>query len=430
MSEALTQPGFWAGLLGRLTGRQRLDPGQKVYPFEAHASAAGSAVTAEGSLKLSAVWGCVSLNSAITSSLPLHLRTPDKKLAVDEPLYRLLHDAPNADMTSSEWLETQSASLDLWGNGYSEIAREGSRIVALTPLAPDRVVVKRREDGRLRYLLKVGNREREIDEDDILHLRGFTLDGLIGLSPVQFAAETMGGLMDANRAATADWRNGMRVGMVVSTPPLTADQRISFKARLQELAGPDRTGENLLLEKPFEIVDPKGIRINPIDAQLLESRYFGIEEICRAFRVPPQLIGHTDKASSWASSLENTNLGYLMYGLRPRLVRIEQQLSRKLLSPEQRQKLRPKFAIEGLLRADSAGRAALFTSALQNGWMTRNEVREMEDLPRIEGGDTLTVQTNLAPIDQLGKAPAAAEAARTALMDWLRSESQETTHAP
>lgn len=427
---ALTDPGFWAGLLGRLTGRQRLEPGQKAYPFEGHASAAGSTVTAEGSLKLSAVWGCVSLNSAITSSLPLHLRTADKKLADKEPLYRLLHDAPNADMTSSEWLETQSASLDLWGNGYSEITRDGSRIVALTPIAPDRVVVKRREDGRLRYLVKSGRGERELDEDAVLHLRGFTLDGLIGLSPVQYAAETMGGLLDANRAATAEWRNGMRAGSVIATPTLTDDQRDTFRKSLSRYKGPDASGDFLLLEKPFEIVDAKGIRINPADAQLLESRYFGIEEICRAFRVPPQLIGHTDKASSWASSLENTNLGYLMYGLRPRLVRIEQQISRKLLTPQQRQTLRPKFAIEGLLRADSAGRAALFASALQNGWMTRNEVREMEDLPRVDGGDTLTVQTNLAPIDQLGKAPAPADAARNALMDWLRSESQEKPHAP
>jgi HK97 family phage portal protein len=143
--------------------------------------------------------------------------------------------------------------------------------------------------------------------------------------------------------------------------------------------------------------------MNPQDAQLLESRYFGVEEICRTFKTPPQLIYHMDKASSWASSLEQMNLGYLTYSLRPTLVRIEQTVARKLLSVEDRAKYKPKFSVEGLLRADSAGRANFYSTLLQNGVMTRNEVRGLEDLPEHANADQLTVQLNLTPIDQLGK---------------------------
>lgn len=156
----------------------------------------------------------------------------------------------------------------------------------------------------------------------------------------------------------------------------------------------------MVLEAGMDIVS--SLRINPKDAQLLESRYFGIEEICRTFGVPPQLIYHTDKASSWASSLEGMNSGFLMYSLRSVLVRIEQAIVKKLINVSERDLYKPRFAVEGLLRADSQGRANFYNSALQNGWMTRNEVRALEDLPPLDGGDVLTVQLNLTPLDKLG----------------------------
>ena len=146
-----------------------------------------------------------------------------------------------------------------------------------------------------------------------------------------------------------------------------------------------------------------GASINPQDAQLLESRYFGIEEICRAFGVPPQLIHSTDKSSSWASSAEQINQNFLTYSLGPTLKRIEQTIARKLLSPEEREEYYPIFSVEGLLRADSAGRASFYTALLQNGVMTRNEVRALENLPSIDGADQLTVQLNLTSIDKVGK---------------------------
>ena len=144
------------------------------------------------------------------------------------------------------------------------------------------------------------------------------------------------------------------------------------------------------------------VRINPVDAQLLESRYFGIEEICRAFSTPPPLIGHTNKASSWASSMESINMGFLTYAVNPMLVRYEQTITRKLLNPAERSIYRPKFSVEGLLRADSAARAAFYNQMLQNVVMSRNEVRRLENLPPVDGGDVLTVQVNMTTLDKVG----------------------------
>lgn len=158
----------------------------------------------------------------------------------------------------------------------------------------------------------------------------------------------------------------------------------------------------MLLEAGIKASGASQLRINPKDAQMLESKYFGIEEICRAFGVPPQLIGHTDKASSWASSLEGMNQGFLDYSLRPTLVRVEQTISRKLLTPAERAIYRPKFSVEGLLRANSADRANFYNLMVQNGIMSRNDVRRLEDLPPVAGGDTLTVQLNMTRLQDLG----------------------------
>ncbi|MEJ7746066.1 MAG: phage portal protein [Luteimonas sp.] len=408
-SAGLADTGFWDRLWSRVSGRPRLSEGERAHPFDVHTTPSGSGVSAESALRLSAVWGCVGLRSATVSSLPLHVRDNQKRLVKDEPLYRLLHDAPNADMTSSEWLEMQIASVDLWGNGYSMIEREGKRIVSLIPLAPDRVTMRRRSDGHLVYELQKKGSTEEISADDILHFKGFTLDGLIGLSPIQYAAETMGGLMDANLAASREWRNGLKVGGFLKTgaQTLTVDQRDRLRTSLGNFGLAENAGKWMVLEAGLEPASSQGIRMNPHDAQLLESRYFGIEEICRAFRVPPPLIGHTDKASSWASSLDGLNRGFLTYSLRPTLVRMEQAMRRKLMTPEERQRFEIRFAFEGMLRADVAARASFYSTMLQNGVFSRNYVRGLEELPDVEGGDELTVQLNLTPLDQLGDGNAA-----------------------
>lgn len=393
--------------IGSLLGKNRLEKGQTTSPFISTTTASGSVISANTALKLSAVWACVRLRSQTIASLPLHLYDDSKQIAANHPLYRILHDSPNADMTASEFWEAMVASLDLWGNAYAYIIRsEKSRhIIALDVLNPELMQLSRTKEGEVRYIYTENGKQSVFYDDEILHIKGFTLDGLVGLSPIKYQSQVMGFQMDANNAANHEFKNNLKAGgfLKTSQTTLTQEQRERLRLSLSEFGKPENAGKFMVLEAGMDVAGSSQVRVNPQDAQLLESRYFGIEEICRTFGVPPQLVYHTDKASSWASSLENMNLGFLMYSLRPTLVRIEQTIVKKLLSAEERQKYKPRFSVEGLLRADSTGRASFYTSALQNGWLTRNEVRELEDLPPMNGGDELTVQLNLTPLKDLGK---------------------------
>lgn len=388
---------------GGLFRRPRLDRGATVYPFDQQTTPMGGTVSVETALKLSAVWACVKLRGETISTLPLHLYDRDHRLAAELPLYALLHDAPNADMAASEFWQMIAASLDLWGNAYALIVRAGGRVVALDPLDPQAMRVARDDRGAIVYRYDKRGYDSAYSEDEILHLRGFTLDGLTGLSPIQYAAHTIGAQIDLNKASANDWKNGLKIGAIFKFPSLlTEEQRTVFRKNLARYQDADTSDNNILLENGIDAASAEGIRINPKDAQMLESRVFGIEEICRAFGVPPQLIGSTDKASSWASSLEGMNQGFLDYSLRPTLVRIEQTLARKLLTPAERGRYRAKFAVEGLLRANSGDRANFYSQMVQNGIMSRNEVRRLEDLPPVAGGDALTVQLNLTELNNLG----------------------------
>ena len=400
----LTDNGFWQRFWARVTGKIRLEKGGYVYPFGGKSTESGAIVTPESALTLSAVLGCVRLRAETIAALPLHLRDDQKNIAKDHPLYAILHDQPNYDMSSFEFWVSQIASMDLWGNGYSLITRNSKgKVISLEPLDPACMIDRRRADGTLFYEYdKAGERET-FKEADILHLRGFSLDGRRGLSVIQYAADTLGFQMDANQSAQTEFKNGLKAGGFLKTGERTldAEQRKRMREGLGEFSRPENAGKFMVLEAGMDVA-ANPYRIKPSDAQLLESRYFGIEEICRMFGVPPQLIGHTDKASSWASSLENTNLGFLTYTIQPILVKMEQTIARKLLTPADRRTYRPKFSVNGLLRADSKSRSLFYGQMLQNGVMSRNEVRDLEDLQRVEGADALTAQLNLTTVDKIG----------------------------
>ncbi|MGV6989647.1 phage portal protein [Testudinibacter sp. P80/BLE/0925] len=402
----LNDSGWWSRFYGRwFGGAKRLDKGDIATPHISQTTESGNIVNAETALKLSAVWACVKLRSQTIASLPLHLRNSNREQANEHPLYRIIHDSPNADMCASEFWEAQSASLDLWGNAYSLINRTSGKIVSLDVLDSQCMRVKRGRNGEIIYLYDKNNSDGgEYLESDILHFRGFTLDGLIGLSPIQYQAQCIGAQVDANKAASSAFKNNLKAGGFIKTGSrvLTDEQRSRMRQNLATFSAPENAGKWMVLEAEMEPANSAGSWINPLDAQLLESRFFGIEEICRAFSVPPQLIYRTDKASSWASSLEQTNLGFLTYSLQPTLKRIEQTISRKLFQPSERKEFYPLFSVEGLLRADSAGRANFYAQMLQNGVMSRNEVRKLENLPPVDGGDTLTVQLNLTSIEKIG----------------------------
>lgn len=393
-------------------------------------SSAGKHVTVDKALQLSAVWSCVRLLSETIATLPVGFfeKTEDgRKSANDHPLYELLHNQPNADMTAVEFWEIVMACLLLWGNAYAEIHRTGKRITALVPLRPERMKVDVSTDGGPVYTYKdwPGSGTRIIDERDVMHIRAFGLNGFMGLSPVSYARQTLGLAMATDEASAKVFKNGMRPSGVLSMDQiLKKEQRTEVRESLTEqFAGSMNTGKMMVLEAGMKF---QPVTMNPEDAQMLQTRAFNIEEICRWFRVWPGLIGHNAQGQTmWGSGVEQMLIGFLTFSLRPWLTRIEQAIRRNLLMAGERNRYFAEFSIEGLLRADSAARAAFYSTMTQNGVMTRNEARHKENLPPQSGGDQLTVQSNLLPLDQLGRG-AESEAAKNALREWLGIKSEET----
>jgi len=276
------------------------------------------------------------------------------------------------------------------------------------------MTVKRQDNGRLQYKYSEKGQVREIPEKNLMHIRAFGLDGVSGMLPVTTGREIFGSAMAAEEAAAKVFAQGMQAsGILSSDTDLKPAQREQLRASLTAFMGSTNAGKIMVAEAGLKY---QGITMNPEAAQMLESRSFNVEEICRWFRVPPFMVGHMDKQSSWASSVEAQNLHFLTNSLRPLLVNIEQEITRCLIGDLDADEYFAEFAVEGLLRADSAGRGAWYNTALQNGWMCRNEVRRLENLPPIPGGDTYTVQSALVPLDQLGKPAAGASPAASAFM--------------
>lgn len=392
-------------------------------------SASGKAVSVDSAMQLAAVWACVRLLSETVSALPLkvyrRLDDGSREQARDHPLHRLLSQSPNAEMTPSRFMLFVVASICLRGNAFVEKRRVAGRVVALVPLLPQNMLVERLDSGQLRYTYTEKIGKRVIPIKDMMHIRGFGLDGVCGLHPIATGREVMGSAMAAEDAAATVFAQGLQAsGFLSSDKDLKPDQREQLRASLARFAGSKSAGKLMVLEAGLTY---QGITVNPEAAQMLETRAHSVEQICSWFKVPPFMIGHMDKQSSWAASVEAQNLHFLTNSLRPLLVNIEQEITRCLVEPEDRDRIYAEFSVEALLRADSAGRAAFYNIALQNGWMSRNEVRRKENLPPIPGGDVYTVQTNLTSLDQLGKQPSESEAARAALRAWLGSLSAQQT---
>ncbi|HCU2333901.1 TPA: phage portal protein [Klebsiella aerogenes] len=373
-------------------------------------SSSGKVVTADKAIQLSAVWACVRLLSESISTLPLkiYVRQPDgsRKPATDHPAYSILCRRPNSEMTPSRFMLMVVASICLRGNAFIEKKFIANRLVSLVPLLPQNMVVKRLETGALEYKYTENGSERVIPVKNIMHIRGFGLDGVCGMMPMKTGRDVIGSAMAVEESAAKIFEQGLQSsGFLSSTNALDDIQREKLRGYMAAFTGSKNAGKIMVLEGGLTY---QGVTMNPEDAQMLESRAFSIEEICRWFRVPPYMVGHTTKQSSWASSLEGMNLLFLTHTLRPLLVNIEQEIGRCLLDSDD--EVFAEFSVEGLLRADSAGRAAYYTSALQNGWMSRNDVRRLENMPPIEGGDIYTVQLNLTQLKNLESSNPAVQA--------------------
>lgn len=368
-------------------------------------SEAGEYVSDNSALSLSTVWACINLLAGTTATLPLMMyrtlpngtRQPYRQ----HPLFNILHDSPNADQTASDFWEFTQAAIELRGNGYARKLRSSTRIIGLEPIPPTAMTPPRRlASGAIEYRWTANGKSFVGTDEDVLHIRGFGGDPLGGLSTLEFARNTFGLAKAIDRAAGKTFKNGIRPSGVLTFEKFLSkeNREIAETSLAEKFTGAMNAGRPLILEGGTKW---QQLSINPEDAQMLESRSFSVEEVCRFFGVPPFMIGHTEKATSWGSGLEQQVLAFRKFTLQRRLERIEQALMKQLLTPEERgQGVTIEFNLEGLLRADSAGRSAYYQSGLSNGWLTINEVRAKENLPPVAGGDVPRMQSQNVPITQ------------------------------
>lgn len=359
-------------------------------------------VSAEKALRIGAFMACANLRAETIGSLPMHLRDKDKNPVVDHDLYNVLHTSPNAMQTASEFWSMAVANIDIYGNSISIVKRRtrDRSVISLEPVDP--LCVKLLHDKTRGHYYEIDG--EKFDPEDILHLKGFTHTGHWGLPRLELGRNILHAQVTANEFAMRSFKQGTKIGGFMAIEKdgqnLTEPQVIELAKRLDHYSKPENAGKFMTLFKGVRPISGAEFRVKPVDAELLTSRYFGIEEICRLMQTPPQLIGHSDKASSWASSLEQVNLFFLMYSLQPTFIRIEKRSDKTLLSNQDRRLgLSSKFNIAGLLRSDMKTQSAMFASALQNGYYNRDEVRDMLDRGKIPDGEKYTIQMNMTGIN-------------------------------
>ena len=373
--------GIFSGLFRSRDKPQNRTAGS-AYSFFFGGSTAGKRVNERSAMQMTAVYSCVRILAEAVAGLPLHLyrykEDGGKEKALDHPLYLLLHDEPNPEMSSFVFRETLMTHLLLWGNAYAQIIRNGKgEVIALYPLMPDRMTVDRDSKGQLYYEYTVSMDDAptvkgslvRLNPSDVLHIPGLGFDGLVGYSPIAMAKNAIGMAIACEEYGAKFFANGAAPGGVV-------------------------------LEEGMKYTP---IGISPEQAQFLETRKFQINEIARIFRVPPHMVGDLEKSSF--SNIEQQSLEFVKYTLEPWLVRWEQSIQRALFSPEEKKRYFAKFNVEGLLRGDYASRMSGYATARQNGWMSANDIRELENMDRIpaeEGGDLYLINGNMLPLGNAG----------------------------
>ena len=384
------------------------------YSFMFGRSAAGQSVNERSAMQMSAVYACVRILAESIASLPLHFYKYNdaggKEKAVDHPLYWLLHDEPNPEMSSFSFRETLMTHLLLWGNAYAQIIRNGrGEVIALYPLMPDRMTVDRDARGRIYYEYARSDSDANtlgkkssviLSLEDVFHIPGLGFDGLVGYSPIAMAKQAIGMGLACDEFGAAFFQNGAQPGGVLEHPNVLKDPkrvRESWNAIYQGSRNAHRIA---VLEEGMTY---KPISISPEQAQFLETRKFQIDEIARIFRVPPHMIGDLEKSSF--SNIEQQSLEFVKYTLAPWISRWEQAIQRSLLLMSERTRYFARFNVEGLLRGDYQSRMNGYAVARQNGWMSANDIRELESLDMIpdeQGGNLYLINGNMTKLEDAG----------------------------
>lgn len=363
-------------------------------------------------MQMTAVYSCVRILAEAVAGLPLHVyeQTSEggKVKALDHPLYPLLHDEPNPEMTSFVFRETLMSHLLLWGNAFAQVLRNGrDEVIALYPLMPNRMTVGRDESGRLYY-----EYQRSWDEPggrwetvtlrphDVLHIPGLGFDGLVGYSPIAMAKNAIGLTQATEDYGASFFANGAAPGGVLEHPGTIKDPSRVRESWQQTFGGARNGNKVAVLEEGMKYTP---ISVSPEQAQFLETRKFQINEIARIFRIPPHMIGDLEKSSF--SNIEQQSLEFVKYTLDPWVIRWEQAITKALLNAREKPRVFVKFNVEGLLRGDYESRMNGYAVARQNGWMSANDIRALENLDRIspeDGGDLYLVNGNMLPLSMAG----------------------------
>jgi HK97 family phage portal protein len=373
--------------------------------FSFGSSMSGKSVTPSSAIQVSAVYACVRVIAETIASLPLHVyesTDAGSRKANEHTLYRLLHDEPNNEMTSFIWREVMLSHLLLWGNSYCQIIRSGrSRIVGLYPLLPDHMAVDRDTKGKLTYTYTTSEgRMEQLNPEDVLHIPGLGFDGVMGYSPIALEKAAIGLGIAAEEYGSKFFQNGARPSGIL-THPNTVKDPASLRASWNAAYGGSGNASRVaVLEEGMTFV-PLSMPNN--EAQFLETRKFQVTEICRIFRVPPHMIGDLERATF--SNIESQNISFAVHTIRPWLVRIEQAINKTLIPENEKGRYYAQFNIDGLMRGDYKSRMEGYAIARQNGWMSANDIRALENLNPIseeEGGNAYLVNGNMIPISLAG----------------------------
>lgn len=393
---------FWSwfrfsGAMAETTGVQNASPGAALVEDTAN-------IGPDGALQLSSVWGCVDRRAAMIASLPCFVYETDSKgmrtIARTSRLFSLLHDSPNARMTPFEFWRALMLNHDLRGNAYARIDRDEStgEAISMWPMPADQVAPIVLDDGSMVYRYTIGSDVAILSDINVLHLKGLG-NGTVGFAKLEFMRATTDEMAKAQTSASKVFGNGGKpTGVLMLDKVLTDAQRDKLRESFAGLT----TGNTARLAVLEASMKYQQLSISPEDQQLLESRKFGVEEICRWFDVPPVLIHHSN-VTTWGSGVEQIVDGWHKLTIRPMLVSIEQALRKRVMTSKQRASYTAEFSHDALLRGNIKDRMEVYSKAVNNGLKTRNECRQLENDPPMPGGDDLTVQTALIPIGQLGK---------------------------
>lgn len=381
------------------------------YRFFLGSSSSGKTVNERSAMQMTAVYSCVRILSEAIASLPLHIYEQEdgmSRKATEHPLFFLLHDEPNTEMTSFIFRETLMTHLLLWGNAYAQIIRNGKgEVVGLYPLMPERMKVDRDDAGALYYEYRIskGDPTKEqgtvrLSPSDVLHIPGLGFDGLVGYSPIAMAKNAIGMAISCEEFGAKFFEHGAAPSGVLEHPGVLKDPSRLRDSWQATFGGSANSGKIAVLEEGVKYTP---ISMAPNEAQFLETRKFQINEIARIFRVPPHMVGDLEKSSF--SNIEQQSLEFVKYTLDPWVSRWEQAMMRVLLNDEEKTRYTIKFNVDGLLRGDYQSRMNGYAIARQNGWMSANDIRRLEELdplPAEAGGDLYLVNGNMLPLEKAG----------------------------